>query len=172
MNLYVKKLTEQYCKEICTWHYPAPYDVYNWPSWEIMVAEDMQFADPDIRETQFTAVVRKGEKHTDELIGYVQYFPMHEVSRLGLGIRPDLCDKGLGLVFMAAILKEATIKTPNHEIDLEVHTWNVRAQKTYAKAGFVKTDEYERMTPTGMGRFYCMVYDEKQYYLGSKSRIK
>jgi [ribosomal protein S18]-alanine N-acetyltransferase len=164
MVLKVQTLTLQHCKEICSWSYPAPYDIYNWPSWGIMSAQEIQFADPDIREAQYAAVVRidkvnpEVKQPEEELIGYVQYFPMQEVTRLGLGIRPDQCDKGLGLVFMEAIINEALRRNPNQEIDLEVHNWNERAQKTYAKAGFVKTDEYERMTPTGVGRFYCMVY--------------
>jgi ribosomal-protein-alanine N-acetyltransferase len=164
MDLKVQTLTEQHCKEICSWCYPAPYDIYNWPSWGIMVAQDMQFAAPDIREAQYAAVVRIDEVNPEvkqpeeELIGYVQYFPLHEITRIGLGIRPDLCNKGLGLVFMKAILKEAQLRNPDNEIDLEVHTWNERAQKTYTKAGFEKSDEYERMTPTGVGRFNCMVY--------------
>jgi ribosomal-protein-alanine N-acetyltransferase len=161
MVLKVQTLTEQHCIEICSWSYPAPYDIYNWPSWGIMVAQDLQFADTNIRETQYAAVVRmdkENQKLDGEMIGYVQYFPIVGVTRLGLGIRPDLCDKGLGLVFMEAIIKEALRRNPRQEIDLEVHTWNERAQKTYAKAGFVKTDEYERLTPTGVGRFYCMVY--------------
>jgi ribosomal-protein-alanine N-acetyltransferase len=161
MDLKVQTLTEQHCKEICSWCYPAPYDIYNWPSWGMMVAQDMQFADPVIREAQFAAVVRMDEvnsKLDGELIGYVQYFPMEGVTRLGLGIRPYLCDKGLGLVFMETIIKEALQRNPRKEIDLEVHTWNESAQKTYAKAGFVKKDEYDRMTSPGEGRFYCMVY--------------
>jgi ribosomal-protein-alanine N-acetyltransferase len=159
MGLQVQALTEQHGKEICAWSYPAPYDIYNWPSWGIMVAQELQFADPKIREAQFAAVIRMGEDNSDkELIGYVQYFPLVGVTRIGLGIRPDLCDQGIGQDFMKAILKESAIRFPDQEIDLEVHTWNERAQKTYSRAGFVKTDEYERMTPTGVGRFYCMVY--------------
>jgi RimJ/RimL family protein N-acetyltransferase len=164
MTLYVKELTLQHCKEICSWRYPAPYDIYNWFPWGIMVAQELQFADPCIRVSQFAAVVQVEEEknHEAELIGYVQYFPLHEVTRLGVGLRPDLCSQGLGALFMDAILKEALSRNPHYEIDLEVHTWNERAQKTYANAGFVKTDEYERMTPTGKGRFYCMVYKRPQ----------
>jgi [ribosomal protein S18]-alanine N-acetyltransferase len=164
MELQVQALTEQHGKDICKWNYPAPYDIYNWPSWGVMVALEQQFADSEIREAQFAAVIRIGEENSDnELIGYGQYFPMRGVTRIGLGIRPDLCDQGLGQDFMKAILVEAMRRQPNQEIDLEVHTWNERAQKTYAKAGFIRTDEYERMTPTGMGRFYCMVYQADKY---------
>jgi RimJ/RimL family protein N-acetyltransferase len=160
MAFYIKELTEQHCKEICSWCYPVPYDIYNWSPWGILVAQDQQFADPGIREAQFAAIVqvKDEKKHDTELIGYVQYFPLHEVTRLGVGLKPDLCGKGLGIYFMDTIIKEALRRNPNHEIDLEVHTWNERAQKVYSKAGFMKTDEYERITPTGMGQFYCMVY--------------
>ncbi|QGQ99365.1 N-acetyltransferase [Paenibacillus psychroresistens] len=159
MELQVQALTEQHGKEICKWSYAAPYDIYNWPSWGIMLAQELQFADPDIREAQFAAVIQmKKDSFDQELIGYVQYFPMEGVTRIGLGIKPDLCDQGIGHAFMRAILKEAMVRYPDQEIDLEVHTWNERAQKTYAKAGFIRTDEYERLTPTGVGRFYCMVY--------------
>jgi RimJ/RimL family protein N-acetyltransferase len=160
MKLQVTKLTELHCKEICSWHYDAPYDIYNWPSWGEMLAKDLQFADPSIREAQFAGVIRLEGEDNAELIGYVQFFPMYQVTRLGLGIRPSLCDKGLGAIFMQTIIHAAKVRTPNQEIDLEVHTWNERAQRTYAKAGFVRTDEYERMTASGMERFYCMVYEE------------
>lgn len=163
MNLQIQALTEAYCREICSWSYPEPYGIYNWPAWEIMTAQELEFADPNIREAQFAAVVivpvdSISNQHHSELIGYVQYFPMVGVTRIGLGIRPELCDNGLGAAFMEVIIKEAIKRNPANEIDLEVHTWNVRAQKTYTGAGFEQTDEYERMTPTGMGRFYCMVY--------------
>jgi RimJ/RimL family protein N-acetyltransferase len=157
MTIEVTALTEQLCKQICSWQYDAPYDIYNWPSWGQMVAQNLQFADAYIRETQFAAVVQT-ENETSELIGYVQFFPMFELTRLGLGMRPDLCSKGLGVRFMQAITNEAKKKNPSNEIDLEVHIWNERAQKTYLKAGFVLVDDYERMTPNGMERFYCMVY--------------
>jgi ribosomal-protein-alanine N-acetyltransferase len=163
MKLLVIQLTEQHCKEICSWHYEAPYDIYNWPSWGHMLSQDLQFADPHIRETQFAGVVRVEGEHNrkSELIGYVQFFPLYQVTRLGLGIRPNLCDKGLGALFMETILSAAKERNPNQEIDMEVHTWNERAQKTYTNAGFVRTDEYDRMTTSGVEIFYCMVYKEK-----------
>lgn len=160
MNLSLQALTEPQCKEICTWRYPEPYANYNWSAWDALVAAEEEFADPTIREAQYAAVVRSGDtqQSTIELIGYVQYFPLAGVTRLGLGLRPDLCGLGLGQAVMEVILEEAFRRNPDNEIDLEVLVWNARAEKAYSKAGFVRTDEYERMTPTGMDRFYCMVY--------------
>jgi ribosomal-protein-alanine N-acetyltransferase len=168
MTLQVAPLTEEYCKQICLWRYPAPYHVYNWPSWDMVVAQDMQFADPELRKTQFAAVVQlkpAGQKKpmeqkeaNYELVGYVQFFPLQGVTRLGVGMRPDLCSQGLSGNYMQIIISEAIRRNPDKEIDLEVHTWNRRAQKAYLKAGFKKTDEYVRLTDAGRERFYCMVY--------------
>ncbi|MDB5052850.1 MAG: acetyltransferase, ribosomal protein N-acetylase, partial [Bacilli bacterium] len=86
MTFRMTRLTEDYCQQICEWRYPAPFNIYNWPAWEQMMTHEMQFADQTIRESQFAAVIRS----KDELIGYAQFFPIVNVTRLGLGLRPDL----------------------------------------------------------------------------------
>lgn len=140
--------------EICTWRYPPPFDLYRWPSWERMKAEEREFGDPAIRERQY-ASVRDGD---GRLIGYAQFFPMVGVVRLGLGLRPDCCGRGWGAAFAAAIAEEAARRAPNAEIDLEVETWNVRAIRAYEKAGFVASDRYERQAAHGRVSILCMVY--------------
>jgi ribosomal-protein-alanine N-acetyltransferase len=163
MTFRMTRLTEDYCQQICEWRYPAPFNIYNWPAWEQMMTHEMQFADQAIRESQFAAVIRSN----DELIGYAQFFPIVHVTRLGLGLRPDLCSQGLGVHFVQSVIHEAIRRTPHCEIDLEVHTWNVRAQKTYEKVGFIVADEYELTTVNGVERFYCMVYPK----IGKKSDL-
>ncbi|TDF92141.1 GNAT family N-acetyltransferase [Paenibacillus piri] len=156
-SLRIVPLIEDHCRDICTWSYPPPYDVYNWRPWETMLSEQEEFADPELREKQYRAVV-------DEqgfLLGFAQFFPMQGVTRLGLGMRPDLCGQGLGVEFVRAIAAEAKQKAPANEIDLEVLSWNIRAFRVYRKAGFVHTDTYDRMTPTGRNLFYCMVWRPK-----------
>jgi len=97
------------------------------------------------------------DEHGD-LHGFAQLFPMAGVTRLGLGMRPDLCGKGWGSHFVRIIAEAAARQRPDHEIDLEVLTWNLRAIKAYEKAGFVRTDTYMRPTPEGPALFHCMVY--------------
>ncbi|MCS7464848.1 GNAT family N-acetyltransferase [Paenibacillus doosanensis] len=153
-ELRIIPLTEKHCRDICTWRYPVPYDIYNWPSWEEMLKKQEEFADPQLREEQYRAVL-----DTDgELVGFAQFFPMVGVTRLGLGMRPELCGQGYGAEFVRAIAAEAARRAPADEIDLEVLIWNIRAYRVYEKAGFVHTDTYERMTPTGMEPFHCMVW--------------
>jgi [ribosomal protein S18]-alanine N-acetyltransferase len=153
----VVPLTETHCRDICTWVYPVPYDVYNWRPWEIMLSAKEEFADEELRAEQYRAVVDDNEM----LLGFAQFFPIVGVTRIGLGMRPDLCGNGLGVDFVKAIAAEAKQKTPSNEIDLEVLAWNIRAYLVYQKAGFVHTDTYTRMTPTGRNSFYCMVWKPK-----------
>ncbi|CAG7653078.1 GNAT family N-acetyltransferase [Paenibacillus allorhizosphaerae] len=149
-------MTEEHGPVICSWRYPAPYDLYNWNDWKHMLSRGEEFADPFIRQTQYRAVVDEA----GSLCGFAQLFPMAGLTRLGLGMRPDLCGAGQGERFVRAIAEEARRLQPEHEIDLEVLIWNKRAIRVYEKAGFAITDTYERMTLTGMDTFHCMVWNE------------
>lgn len=131
-----------------------------------MQRESFEFADPLIRIEQYSAVVDED----DSLCGFVQFFPIVGVTRLGLGLHPNLCGqaetqgkgKGLGAAFVKLLVQEAKRRAPLNEIDLEVFVWNERAIRTYVKAGFAITDTYERQTPTGMATFHCMVYNDQE----------
>lgn len=146
-------LTEEHGRYICSWRYPEPYNVYNWPSWDEMVHNQAEFADPFIRETQYMAYVDSNET----LIGFIQLFPMQGVTRLGLGLRPDLCSKGSGVAFVQTIVQTAAKLNPEHQIDLEVLTWNHRAIKVYERAGFTISDTYKRSAGESTIEVHCMV---------------
>ncbi|MCR8642599.1 GNAT family N-acetyltransferase [Paenibacillus sp. N1-5-1-14] len=147
-------MLEAHGKQICTWRYPAPYDCYNWSSWEQMMRDEAEFADPAIRQLQYAVTLDED----GQVSGYVQYFPITGVTRLGLGLRPDLCDQGHSHAFLTAIINEARHRNPDHEIDLEVLTWNKRAIQAYEKVGFVITDTYERGSRAGLIEVHCMVW--------------
>lgn len=159
-NLYLAPLTEQNGKEICTWQYEAPYDIYNWDTWEAMFEAADEFADPVIRKEQYYGVfAHSGEWASSSLLlGFAQLFPMSGVTRLGLGLRPDLCGQGIGAAFVKSIVKAALEKAPSNQVDLEVLIWNTRAYKAYEQAGFVYEQTYERMTSRGKVEFHVMVY--------------
>jgi len=114
-----------------------------------------EFADPVLRQEQYYAYTDENE----ELLGYAQFFPLQGVTRLGLGLRPDLCNQGIGADFVRLLIDAAKEKNPQNEIDLEVVTWNVRAHKVYERAGFLRTDTYERPAKGNVIEVHCMVYD-------------
>ncbi|WP_438444899.1 GNAT family N-acetyltransferase [Gorillibacterium sp. sgz5001074] len=156
VKLHVVPMNIRHCQDICTWVYEPPYDIYQWNSWAQMEEDAEEFADSQIRETQYICIMNED----DFLIGYAQLFPLVGVTRLGLGMRPELCGQGLGAAFIRTIVEEARRRRPEDEIDLEVLEWNERARRAYAKAGFVVTDRYERPTPKGPMEFLCMVHEE------------
>lgn len=148
-------MEESHGADICTWRYDSPYDIYSWLPWEQMKALDVEFGNPVLRREQYVSLV------DDEgtLTGFAQFFPLQGVTRLGVGMRPDLCGRGYGKQFVLAIVEEAKRRKPENEIDLEVLTWNSRAIQAYQKSGFVITDLYEKMTPGGISKpYYCMVF--------------
>lgn len=149
--------TEEHGRQLCSWRYAPPYDVFHWTdSWEQMVEDGEEFGDEHIRDSQYRAVLDpKGI-----FVGFAQFFPLIGVTRLGFGLRPDLCGKGYGHGFVKAIIEEAKRRSATNQIDLEVLTWNERAIRTYVKAGFVLSDTYYRWTPSGESEFHCMVYQD------------
>jgi len=152
-QLTIAPLELSYCQQICSWRYEPPYDCYQWPSWDNMKKDEIEFADSAIRKAQYAAVISPN----GDLIGYAQFFPMMNVTRLGLGLRPDLCSQGIGPLFVRLIAEEARRRNPQHEIDLEVYSWNRRAIRAYEQAGFQITDTYERLDKGCFVECICMV---------------
>ena len=153
-------MTERDGETICTWRYPPPCDVYRWPPWERMAAAGIEFGDPDIRARQYASVL----DDEGSLVGYVQFFPLAGVVRLGLGLRPDCCGRGWGAAFARAAAQEAARRAPDAEIDLEVETWNERAIRAYRKAGFEIEDRYDRKAEHGIVSIYCMVMQKDRLH--------
>jgi len=157
--LTLEPMTEQDGKAICGWRYPEPYHLFRWPPWNDMVKHEREFGDPLIRSKQYLSV-RNAD--SGELVGYVQLFPMERTVRLGMGLRPDCCDRGWGTHLTRLLIQEASRRQPGAEIDLEVEKWNQRAIRTYEKAGFVVTDRYDRRATHGIVSVYCMVWNNRQ----------
>ena len=101
--------------------------------------------DPEDLEEILTPRLRANKYYqilddTDELVGYFCLEKLSEEKvEVGLGLRPDLTGRGLGLNFVTEI--EAFIQNNfNYRIIiLSVASFNKRAIKVYQRAGF-KTD--------------------------------
>jgi len=153
--LTLEPMTEEEGREVCRWRYPEPYHLFRWPPWDDMVKQEREFGDPHIRARQYLSVRTSDD---ERLVGYVQLFPMERTVRIGMGLRPDCCDRGWGVHLTRLVVQEAARRRPDAEIDLEVEKWNRRAIRTYEKAGFVVTDQYDRRATHGIVSVYCMVW--------------
>lgn len=161
MEIFLKlePMSEEDGQAICEWRYPAPYELFRWPTWETMLKYGREFADAEIRHEQYLAVRTTKDK---ELVGYVQLFPMDRTLRIGMGLRPDCCDRGWGAMLTRLVVQECCRRQPDAEIDLEVEQWNKRAIRVYEKSGFIITDEYERLASHGTVSVFCMVWNKEQ----------
>jgi len=117
--------------EIAGWAYEPPYDFYD--------GRHEPVRDPD---RYFAAY-----DETGSFVGNY-YFEVHdEVLMYGLGLRPDLTGKGLGLEFLRAGLEFGRERFRPERIVLAVAAFNERAITVYERAGFRVTGRHMRTFP-------------------------
>jgi RimJ/RimL family protein N-acetyltransferase len=119
VNLRIEPASEETHHLLATWRYPPPYDFY----------------DGDVEpvhnpERYFEA--RDG----NELIGFYYFEPKPPDLDYGLGLRPDLTGRGLGLEFFVAGLAFARERYSPRRVFLHVAEFNERARRVYERAGF------------------------------------
>jgi ribosomal-protein-alanine N-acetyltransferase len=69
-------------------------------------------------------------------VGFIYLEDREEGVFYGLGLRPELTGRGLGLEFVRFGLQFAHERFPGRRVILDVAEFNVRARKVYEKAGF------------------------------------
>ena len=156
MNIHIHPLTEEEAKASCGWVYPPPYDVYNEPDWDSVVAEESPLADPEKRQKEFFALYDE-----ETYLGYFRLAEKDDYIMLGIGLKPEFCGKGLG----TACVKEAILEYQRRRTELPlwllVRPFNKRAIRCYEKAGFVPIGLAKATTyTTGETKFIVMAWEE------------
>ncbi|HAX72089.1 MAG TPA: GNAT family N-acetyltransferase [Firmicutes bacterium] len=153
MKIQAMPLTEAMAKEIATWKYDGDYAIYNLPSWEDMTQQSFSLCDEQKRK-RFIGYADE----TEQLLGFVNLLDEGPHVFLGIGVKPTLCNKGLGKQILQLATQESCVRYPNKPIVLEVRSWNKRAVMCYESAGFKIIDIKEQVTHIGPGKFYVMKY--------------
>ena len=129
------------------WHYSDMYRFYDMENDQ----EDFEeIITPRLRANKYYQIL----DDTDELVGY---FCLERLSEerveVGLGLRPDLTGRGLGLNFITEI--EAFIQNNSNYriIVLSVASFNKRAIKVYQRAGFKIEDSKLQKSNDGVYEF-------------------
>ena len=129
--------------ELNAWRYEPPYDFY-----------DGDQEEPLNPERHF--VVRDDD---GESIGFYYFELNGDVLDYGLGLRPDLTGRALGLDFFRSGLEFGRERYRPRLIRLHVAAFNERAIKVYERAGFREVGRHVR-TFERWGEVEFMTMDE------------
>ncbi len=113
--------------ELATWRYASPYDFYNGDQEPVKNPERYFIARDD-----------------DGLVGFYYFEPKDDALEYGLGLRPDLTGRGLGLEFFRQGLEFGRERYLRGRVRLFVAAFNERAIKVYERAGFRETGRHMR----------------------------
>jgi RimJ/RimL family protein N-acetyltransferase len=128
MKLLIRRASSATLEEIGTWRYEPPYDFYDGD------------ADPVLNPERFYEALDDEGK----LVGNFYFEEKGDALEIGLGLRPDLTDRGLGLEFVQTGLEYGRDLFRPARIILNVASFNERAIKVYERAGFRETGRHVR----------------------------
>jgi [ribosomal protein S18]-alanine N-acetyltransferase len=128
MELRIAPADEETHRELAGWRYPPPYDFYDGD------------VDPVLNPERFFGAWDED----GELVGFYYFEPKPPDLDYGLGLRPDLVGRGLGLEFFLAGLEFARERYDPRRVYLHVAEFNERARRVYERAGFVVVSRHVR----------------------------
>ena len=120
MQVSIESASEETQRVLATWRYPPPHDFY----------------DGDVDPVRNPERYFEARDDEGELIGFYYFEPKPPDLDYGLGLRPDLVGRGLGLDFFLAGLAFARERYRPKRVFLHVAEFNERARRVYARAGF------------------------------------
>lgn len=142
-------LTPEHVAEILTWRYEPPYDLYNMGTGTadpIALAEAIDyFSQP---EHHFQAMLRQPN---DELAAFCSFGPDGRVGGgdysqpavdIGLGLHPANTGRGLGGLFVGAVIEYARRNFDENRLRVTIAEFNRRAQKVWQRHGFVPVQRF------------------------------
>jgi len=135
---------------IAAWRYPGEYSFYDADADPDDLAE---LLDPAEWGQRYFAA---DEMAQHELAGFLAVKLAGQVAEIGLGLRPDLTDHGLGESFVRACLRFASAALGAQSYALAVAAFNRRAISVYERAGFQEVERFEHFTNGGFHAFIRM----------------
>jgi [ribosomal protein S18]-alanine N-acetyltransferase len=113
---------------MAAWRYPPPYDFYDGD------------ADPVLNPERYC----EARDEVGELVGFYYFEQKPPDLDYGLGLRPDLTGRGLGLEFFLAGLAFGRQQYRPERVHLHVAEFNERARRIYERAGFSVVSSHVR----------------------------
>ena len=151
MTAYVfRPMNDEEAHEISGWSYDPPYDFYDATSDPGDLAELLG------RKRRQEGAYYAAFDERGALVGFFQFEKKGRIVEVGLGLRPDLTGRKLGLRFMLAGLEFARRHFSPTGFQLSVATFNERAILVYECAGFRRGEVFMHHTNGGDHPFLLM----------------
>jgi [ribosomal protein S18]-alanine N-acetyltransferase len=131
VKLTIRPALESTIRDIVRWRYGPPFEFY-----------DGDGEPPLNPECFFEARDEAGD-----LVGFYYFEKRGDAMFFGLGLRPDLTGRGLGLGFVRRGLEYGREHLQPRRVILDVAAFNERAIRVYARAGFRETGRKLRSFP-------------------------
>jgi [ribosomal protein S18]-alanine N-acetyltransferase len=149
VKLDIQPMSQREALVVAAWHYEPPYSFYDWTA----DADDLaELLGKETREGKyFSAIGADGE-----LVGWFAFSCEGDCVEFGLGLRPDLTGRGLGLAYLEAGLAFAGQRFTPRRFRLSVAAFNERAIRVYERAGFTPLRTFDHATNGGIHRFLEM----------------
>ena len=128
MELTIRPASPATLAELEPWRYEPPYDFYDGD------------VEPVLNPERFFEALDPG----GSLVGFYYFEEKGGALEIGLGLRPDLVGRGLGLEFFRAGVEFGRQRFEPPRIILAVAAFNDRAVKVYERAGFVEVGRHVR----------------------------
>lgn len=155
MDWKLVPMNKAYAKEMSHWSYGGEYSFYD-RNGNTDYPEGEAFACLDERG-DLAGQFHFGEDARIPTVEQDVYSPGY--LDIGLGLRPDLCGKGLGEEFVRLGMKLGREKFSGHRFRLSVACFNRRAIKVYERCGFSVVREVTNSY--FQNKFYIMTMGER-----------
>ena len=120
VKLAIAPASESAIREIVQWRYGPPFEFYDGDG------------EPPLNPERFF----EARDEARNLVGFFYFEERGEALFYGLGLRPDLTGRGLGLEFVRRGLEYIREHLGARTVILDVAAFNERAIRVYERAGF------------------------------------
>lgn len=143
MNMIVKEMKLADANEISLWIYDEPYSLYSMDGSQETVDELMNGAYYTVfNDNNIIGFFCFGESAQVPGGRTEGLYDSADAIDIGLGLRPDLTGKGIGLEFVLVGIDFGIKKYRTGMVRLTVAEFNKRAIRVYEKAGFIMKSSF------------------------------
>ena len=128
----IKPMNVEAAKQICSWRYKPPYDVYDYLTYEAALNEQVAITKIENADNYICFWNNR------TLVAYTSIISKEHKIYMGIGIAPQFCGQGMGETFLNQTILECKRRYSGKEIWVQARSWNERAIKCYLKSGFVE----------------------------------